>query len=532
VQDLDVDRFWAARSAMAPEPDWSGRVSARLGVSGHVGAPRIALQGDAYELRLPQVHAESVAFSMEFADSLLRVPKLEMRMAGATILADGSLPARINLGAGTRLLRQQPFEAHLRVPPSSFALVLQLIPLFEPAPQSVPAGNVEATLDVTGTLAAPDARGQLRVSGAGFTLKGMEEIYRDIDAEGVFAADSLRITSVRGRSGESGRISGHGTVYFDGFHLRDYRYSLQAETMPVHSVPQMVAELSGRVDMRAVRLWGGTRVPEFRGALLVHEALITQEFTGGGEAGVLESTDLPEWLADVTLDAPGKVWIKNSQADVELEGSVRVVRSTAEMDVAGIATIRRGNYSLYLERFEITRGELDFSRSPGFTPDLDIEARQGPPGNRIYVYLTGRPPDELRWSLSSDRGDTSDELQQILFAGVRNDPFNVTSTVVERIVQDLQFIESFSIDQAAVDSTSASSMPFNISAGKALSDRVFVIYTLGVNESDIRDRVALEVDIVRGVLLATSYERRNIPDYQPNRPQNAFDVDLKFRWEY
>ena len=70
--------------------------------------------------------------------------------------------------------------------------------------------------------------------------------------------------------------------------MRDYRFSLQAETMPVHSVPQMVAELSGRVDMRAVRLWGGTRVPEFRGALQVHEALVTQEFTGGGEAETSE----------------------------------------------------------------------------------------------------------------------------------------------------------------------------------------------------------------------------------------------------
>jgi len=226
------------------------------------------------------------------------------------------------------------------------------------------------------------------------------------------------------------------------------------------------------------------------------------------------------------------VWIKNSQADLELEGSVRVVRNTAGMDITGLASIRRGNYSLYLERFEITRGDLDFSRNPGFAPELDIEARQGSPGKRIYVHLTGRPPDALRWSLSSDRGETSDELQQILFAGVRNDPFNVTSTVVERIVQDLQFIESFSIDQATADSTSGSTMPFNISAGKALSDRFFVVYTVGVNESDIRDRVALEVDIVRGVLLATSYERRNIPDYQPNRPQNAFDIDLKFRWEY
>ena len=75
-------------------------------------------------------------------------------------------------------------------------------------------------------------------------------------------------------------------------------------------------------------------------------------------------------------------------------------------------------------------------------------------------------------------------------------------------------------------------VPFNVSAGKAITDRVFLIYTQGMYQSDISQRVAVEIDIVRGLLLASSYTRRNIPDGSTNRPQNAFDIDLKFRYEY
>ncbi|MFQ5601587.1 MAG: translocation/assembly module TamB domain-containing protein, partial [Candidatus Krumholzibacteriia bacterium] len=342
-----------------------------------------------------------------------------------------------------------------------------------------------------------------------------------------------------GKSGSGGSVRGDGQVIFEGLRVADFDLSLDAERVPIYSVPQMMAVVSGHVDMRGVHLGTGGPIPEFRGSLQVLQAEVTQEFTGGGsEADVLESTDMPEWLAEVGLDASGKVWIKNSQADAELYGSVQLVRSTSGMDVKGRATVKRGHYSLYFRRFEITHGELDFSRYPGFEPDLDIEARTGRSGNRIYVHLTGRP-SEPHLDLSSDSGASSDELQQMFFTEGTDNPVNPTFTVVEQIFQDLEYIDSIHIDPAGSDTLGTRDtavmpfvVPLNLSAGKAVSDRVFLTYTHGLNQSDISQRFAIEVDIIRGLLLESSYERRNIPDNQPNRPQNAFDVDLKFRYEY
>jgi autotransporter translocation and assembly factor TamB len=535
LSDLQLDRVWMARRPEAAEPQWLAQVTADVDVQGTVSSPRLLVQGGARGLTFPSLRTDSLAVAVAYENDSLRVRDFSMRVGDARLLGTGMIPVRFSLSSRPTLLRNRPLEAQLTLPRSSFAVVQRLVPMFEAVPQGVPLGEIEGRLGVSGTLEDPRFVGNMTAHGVGFTFAGMEEVYRDVNTVGTFEGNTLRLRDIRANIGKDGRVRGDGELRFGGLEVKDYHFDLRAERIVVNSIPQVVALVSGNVAVDAQEVLGREIVPMFTGDLQVHEAIITQEFGSSSVgSGVLASTDLPEWLADVSVDAPGNVWIKNTTVDMELEGQVQVVRNTSGLSVNGIASIRRGNYSLYLERFEITRGELDFSRYPGFQPEMDIEARQGRPGNRIYVHLTGRPPDNLRWSLSSDRGETSDQLQQALFLSPENDPFNVTTTVIERIFQDLQFIESFHIDPAndSLATQDAAIVPFNVSAGKAISDRVFLVYTHGMNESDINQKVAVEIDIVRGLLLASSYTRRNIPDSSTNRSQNAFDIDLKFRYEY
>jgi autotransporter translocation and assembly factor TamB len=273
----------------------------------------------------------------------------------------------------------------------------------------------------------------------------------------------------------------------------------------------------------------------------VQQAEITREFTAGGGQGVglLEGTDRPEFLADVSIEAPGRVWVRNSNAEAELFGSVQIIRTRAGLNVEGRAATKRGHYSAYLEKFEITRGDLDFSRHRGWEPELDIEARRGRLNERIYVHLTGRP-SQPRLVFSSDAGGSADELQQILMADIRNDPSNVATTVMENVFADLGYLDSISIDSAESRTPVAEGeqapliSAYNVSAGWAVSDRVFVTYTRGLNQSDLNQRVALELDLLRGLLLASSWEIRYIPspEYLSESAQNVFNVDVKFRREY
>jgi hypothetical protein len=158
---------------------------------------------------------------------------------------------------------------------------------------------------------------------------------------------------------------------------------------------------------------------------------------------------------------------------------------------------------------------------------------------RIYVQLTGTP-SQPQLVFTSDNRETSAELQQILMSDIRNDPSNVATTVVENVFTDLGYLDSISIDPASSRQPVAEGQQaplisaYNVSAGWAVSDRVFVTYTRGLNQSDLNQRVAVEFDVLRGLLLASSWEIRYIPSPEllSDAAQNAFNVDVKFRHEY
>jgi autotransporter translocation and assembly factor TamB len=542
VDALALEPFWRALRGIQAPSAWGARLSAACDLSGSIEAPVVTIRGVARAAHLGgAIDADSLAFACRYAGSTLDVSSLWVEAAGARLRAEGRLPVRWQLASRPRLDGAGDLLADLTLERSSFAVVPRFIALFEPAPQGVPPGWVQGTLHIEGTPDAPELQGQLRVQGAGFTLADLEEVYHDVHATGTFQEDTLELVELRGRSGKDGWVRGKGWVRFARLRVRDYALAFEADMVPVYSVPDIEALVGGRIEVTAARLDDGP-VPEFKGSLKIHQAEITREFTAGPEAGsaLLESTDRPEWLADVAIEAPARVWVRNSNADAELGGNVQIIRTTAGLDVQGRATTRRGHYSAYLERFEITRGELDFSRHPGWEPELDIEAQRGRVNERIYVHLTGRP-SEPRLVFTSDGRGSSEELQHILMADVRNDPANVATTVVENVLDDVGYLDSITIDPAtprgepvAAGQQAPLISAYNVSAGYAVSDRVFVTYTRGLNQSDLNQRVAIELDVLRGLLLASSWEIRYIPspEFLSDAAQNAFNVDVKFRHEY
>jgi autotransporter translocation and assembly factor TamB len=523
-------------------------VTARFNLEGTVGAPRVGAVGVVHDVRAAKtVQIDSLAFTARYADGDLEVQRFAAGAAGALLQAAGHVPLDLHLGRGVHLRREDGVAARVQLPKgSSFAVVTHFISFFVPPPAGLPLGTVAANLEVTGTAGAPKLRGDFRVDGASFMLKDMEEVYHDVHAVGLFEGEKLRLTELRGKSGPEGWVQGKGEswVAIKGLRVTDYQIGVDAAKVPVFSIPEMAALVSGHLDIRGVDVGLPQPVPELRGSLQILEATITKDFESDSQtADLIESTDRPEWLADLNLQATGRVWVRNSNADAELAGNVQLVRTKAGMDVKGLATVRRGYYGVYLERFEITRGELDFSRYPGFEPSLDIEGRRGRPSQRIYVHLTGRP-SEPHLAFNSDQGGTSEELQQELLTALHNDPGAAASSAFSQLLANFEYLDSISIDPASSSGSSTTTsnekssttsllQPYNVSAGLAITDRVFMTYTYGFNRSDLNQRVALELDVLRGVLLSSAWEQRSVPSRQEttDSAQNAFQLDLKFRYE-
>ena len=538
LDGLALERVWQARAAAMKPPDWRARLDGAVEVSGTVGDPRATARGSIDDLKLGGKAMGHIGFDLAIEAGQLVIRDLAVVSGEQTLHANGSLPVRADLTQRPEILRDQPLSGRVVLPRSSFTVLERFVDLFESPPGGLPRGEIEATLTVAGSVAKPELGGAVGVFGASFMLRDLEEIYRDVNATGEFGGGKLTFTSLNGNTG-GGRVNGSGQVEFAHWRVKGYALDFDLDRITVWSVPEMSALVSGRLTVEGKEAGGEDPIPELRGKFDVLEAEITQEFTNTETGAPVVETDRPEWLCDLELRASkGRVWVRNSQIDAELAGNIGIRRSTEGLDYRGLATVRRGNYTLPFVRFKITRGELDFSRHPGLDPEFDVEAETGKLGERTYVTLTGslsRPRLDFR----SDRSElTSEQVQQQLAQVGKEDASVAIADVAEQAIRDLQLLEHFSIDPSdrtstrdntAGESTSSILVGYNVSAGRSLSDRVFLVYTQGV-KSDIQQRVALEVDLNRWLLVESAYERRTI--LEVDQPQNAFDVNFKYRHEY
>jgi hypothetical protein len=541
LQDVDVAR-WVAHGDPGATPRFGARVSADVTLAGSLGAPRLQIEGHGEQVAVGPRGIGSVDFALDYADErlVLRHARVQNEEEQVRIRAD--VPLVIDFTRGIEMRREESFTAELVLPRSSFALLQRFIPIFEPGLPGMDPGQVEAELDVTGTIAAPQIRGVYRVYDASFTLRDMEEIYRDVDVVGEFVGSTLRFTQISARTGREGVVTGTGQLDLDGGVLSDYVYELDLVAVPVYSLPEVTATVDGHLQVRAARVGAETIVPNIRGTLDVRDALITQEFTAGGDE--LFDTDTPEWLSDITLRAPqGNVRMRNSQVEADLAGSLRIVRTRRQLDLQGEVTVRRGRYLDLLNYFRITGGHLDFSANPGFNPALDIQGESGRPGNRVYVHLTGSamaPQLSFRSEREGVEGAAQIEEQVIGRIGSGGAvASNALATVGGGLLRELEFLRgrNITVDPAGEDpwdepGDTRNEFGVNLSTGFAVSDNAYLVYTQGV-KSDIQQKAALEIDLRRWpLLLEAAYERRNLSEGGPDQSQNAFDINLKYRHEY
>jgi autotransporter translocation and assembly factor TamB len=267
LADMQLDRAWMARGAGVAEPAWQARVTAGIVLQGSVEAPRWSLRGSAQDVVLPEVHVDSLRVAAAFANDRLSVGEFAMQVRDARVLATGVLPVRGSLLGRPGWLRDEPVEAHIELPRSSFAVVQRLLTVFEPVPQSVPLGDIEGKLDIRGTLRDPVLEGAMQAHGVGFTFAGMEEVYENVNALGTFQGNTLALRDITGSIGKEGRVTGTGELRFGGLSVDDYHFDLQAHGILVNSVPQVLALVSGTIAVDGRTLRGDAVVPEFTGVL-------------------------------------------------------------------------------------------------------------------------------------------------------------------------------------------------------------------------------------------------------------------------
>jgi hypothetical protein len=287
---------------------------------------------------------------------------------------------------------------------------LGVLEAFVPGFQSA-HGELVANVDVRGTVKQPIIDGQFRIKNAAATLTNVGLALDKVNADVLLERDTVFIQRM---SAETSRDRG-GTLGIEGFvSLKEYTnpvFALRAQAKNFHIIEKPgLASLDISTDQdltltgpyRNATVSGAVRVD--RGTIYIPE-LITKQIVDLSDpefAGIVDtllSRDrklLPNTPSDfaknltlenVAVNIGDGVWLRSSEANVKLGGSLNVTLGRSpttgersQLALEGTLNAMRGTYRLTLvdpfvePTFDVESGSLRFFGTPDLNPTLDIRA--------------------------------------------------------------------------------------------------------------------------------------------------------------
>nr|WP_204262907.1 translocation/assembly module TamB domain-containing protein [Methylobacterium sp. BTF04] len=392
------------------------------------------------------------------------------------------------------------------------------------------AGRVAIDAGVAGTLAAPRAEGAAVLTGGSFTdpLQGIR--LTNIEGRVTGRGDTLVVERLTASTRNGGTLRADGRVALQPASGFPGSLKLVAERAELVSSPLMTAtaslnlalsgplartpKISGRVDLVSVDVSVPDRLPatvqplpgirhvntppEVR-ARLNARADRKAKVAAIGRRG---KTPPPfDATLDVTVSAPGHIFVRGRGIDAELGGDLRLTGSSRDPVATGAFDMRRGRLSVVGQRLDFTRGRLTFAGELT-APDLDFIAETKAAEVTARIAVNG-PANQPNFVLTSDPSLPQDEvLSRLLFKKASGglSPFQA--------LQLAQAVAQFSGGGGGVDvfeqarkglgldsldvSTGASGGPA-LGASRYLSDRLSVGVKAGAKPADTAATVDYDV---------------------------------------
>lgn len=393
------------------------------------------------------------------------------------LTADAALPMRLDFnGAGFGMNAAGPVRGRI----NADSLDLRIFESLTGGNRNT-SGTVQLGLDFSGTWARPRADGAIRLRNGVLSPAALGNVrWRGVEAEIGFVGDSVAIRSFTANSApqaqaRAGRVTLSGWMAFTDFANPRMDLRVSAREFNTYAVPGTAdIDLSGEL-----RLAGAWRGATLSGALTADRAIIgipelaskdVISLDGPDRFGIEDSISIVDAeagasaplalvenlsIANVRIGMGRDVWIRSSEANINLGGQVNVTRGRiargpntgqVQLAVTGPLQTVRGTYRLNLgpvqRTFTVEQGEIRFFGDPELNPSLNISAlhtvRQYSEGGvrpdvRVRVHLGGtlqQPTAELS-TPDSLRTTNSDLISYLVTGGpsyeIARDG-NVTST--------------------------------------------------------------------------------------------------------
>lgn len=260
-------------------------------------------------------------------------------------------------------------------------------------------GTMQLDLTASGTWSQPRFDGTAAIRGGQFRLPALGVTYGQIEGRARFSGDSLLLDSLGMRS-DGGSLTATGSVRFEQLTRAVLDLRVLATEFLVMDVPNY---LKLRPDLN-VTLRGPLMQPVLRGngtltgSVLYFADLVTKDIVNLEDPAYLDLVDTlalrkqrlgAEFqsrfldslrIEDLRFRLGQDVWLRSSEANVQLEGSVTVEKLRQNYRLAGTFNAPRGTYTLripYLPArdFTVESGTVSYFGSPDLNAELDLRAR-------------------------------------------------------------------------------------------------------------------------------------------------------------
>jgi len=294
------------------------------------------------------------------------------------------------------------------------------------------SGPIGVAADVSGRLGNPQLTGVIRANNLTYTNETYGTRISNLALQGRFTRSTLEVTQLTGRAGR-GTISGRGTVGFAanaGFPI-DLHLTLQDAQLARSD--NIAATLTGELAITNSRangalITGDLQLPNVRYQIIRQGAAQVIELAGVRRKGeplpdpaaiqAAQAGGTPSvWKLDLRLRAQNQVFVAGMGLESEWSIDLRVRGTTATPELVGEANLIRGTYSFSGQRFDVTRGHVQFTGDRPINPRIDLVATADIKDVDVSINIAGSATNPQITFTSSPALPQDEIMARILFGG-------------------------------------------------------------------------------------------------------------------
>ncbi|MGQ1784535.1 translocation/assembly module TamB domain-containing protein [Saccharicrinis sp. GN24d3] len=550
----------------------SGSLSSYSHLTGTAHYPIIHNQTSIEQLNINEYSIDKITTNQHYENQLLTHTGIFNKKDGQPIRTSFSIPLHLSLSDSIYLLRDTPlFSASLHVDSLDVNAMYRINPL----ENVIIKGFAFANIKVSNTIANPMINGEFKLTKGLFEDSELGAYYKDIHLNASVYKSLVTLNGLSAKTNKKGKLDLNGylnlenglstdssnifiklkTTSFQALRSNRMDMNMDADMVIVGSSQHPI--LNGQVTLNRSRInadyltqYANQKTDDPNPPLLLEAMGEEQNDTGMPDSiksdfMISSSTIFKNLRGTIDLKIPSNTWVRGKNMNFEMNGSLRFLKTTEDIDIVGNMIVRKGSYKMYGRNFNIKEGELTFTGGKELNPyvdftilykfrDIEMELRT------LKIHITGRmlQPD-MEFVLDDDEIAEKDAIAYIVFkkssdqlsSNQKSKVFSGEELAMGLVLDQLSFVVKESLKQSTgldvIEITGENNWKTsNVTLGKYITNKLYLSYeqaflldkkTKTVNT----EKMMLEYEFLRNIVLKATNQNSN----------SGFDLIFKRKWK-